>query len=80
MLKLNSFYPNPAGQSTSIEYVTSKDSYLNIVDILGNSIKKYNLDYSGKLNIDTRDFIKGVYFGNLIVDNQIISVKKLIIK
>jgi len=80
VLKLNSFYPNPAGQSTSIEYVTSKDSYLNIVDILGNSIKKYNLDYSGKLNIDTRDFIKGVYFGNLIVDNQIISVKKLIIK
>jgi|TARA_B110000240_G_C13501636_1_gene454104 hypothetical protein len=80
VLKLNSFYPNPAEQSTSIEYVASKDSYLNIVDILGNSIKKYALDYSGKLNIDTRGLLKGVYFGNLIVDNQIISVKKLIIK
>jgi hypothetical protein len=76
---LGDFYPNPTENLTRINYVADNNSYLQIVDILGNKIQSFDLDNSGVLEISTTDFSSGIYFGNLISDSRVVSVKKIII-
>ena len=76
---LNDFYPNPSDGKTSISYNASKNSQFHIVDILGNKIKTFNLDYTGTLDISTNEFGSGIYFGNLVVNKRLVAVKKLVI-
>lgn len=76
---LGDFYPNPTENLTRINYVADNNSYLQILDILGNKIQSFDLDNSGVLEIPTTHFSSGIYFGNLISDNRVVSVKKIII-
>ena len=76
---LGNFYPNPSENITRINYVADNNSYLQILDILGNKIKSFDLDDSGVLEIQTTNFSSGIYFGNLISDRKVVSVKKIII-
>jgi hypothetical protein len=76
---LSEFYPNPTENLTRIKYVAENNSYLYILDILGNKIQSIDLDNSGVLEISTNSFSSGVYFANLITDNRVVSVKKFII-
>lgn len=76
---LGNFYPNPSKNITRINYVADNNSYLQILDILGNKIKSFDLDDSGVLEIPTTNFSSGIYFGNLISDRKVVSVKKIII-
>ena len=76
---LSNFYPNPSKNITRINYVADNNSYLQILDILGNKIKSFDLDDSGVLEIPTTNFSSGIYFGNLISDRKVVSVKKIII-
>ena len=76
---LGDFYPNPTENLTRINYVADNNSQLQIIDILGNKIQSFDLDKSGVLEISTINFSSGIYFGNLISDNRVISVKKIII-
>ena len=78
-LSLTDFYPNPSNNQTSISYVASKNSFLEILDVFGKRVANIPLDYSGSLTIDTDKFKSGIYFANLIVENQKISVKKLVV-
>jgi hypothetical protein len=50
------------------------------MDILGNEVKSIKLRKKGKQEIDITDLSEGMYFGNLIVNNEITSIKKLIVK
>ena len=76
---LSDFYPNPSENLTRINYVADNNSYLQILDILGNKIQSFDLDKSGVLEIPTSHFSSGIYFGNLISDSRTVSVKKIII-
>lgn len=76
---LGDFYPNPTENLTRINYVADNNSYLQILDILGNKIQSFDLDNSGVLEIPTTHFSSGIYFGNLISNNRVVSVKKIII-
>ena len=76
---LNEFYPNPSVNKTSIKYIAERDSQLDIIDILGNKVKSFDLDNSGLLDISTSDLSSGIYFGNLVVHKRVVAVKKLII-
>ena len=76
---LNEFYPNPSVNKTSIKYVAERNSQLDIIDILGNKVKSFDLDNSGVLDIKTSDLSSGIYFGNLVVQKRVVAVKKLII-
>lgn len=76
---LGDFYPNPTENLTRINYVADNNSYLQILDILGNKIQSFDLDNSGVLEISTTNFSSGIYFGNLISDSRVVSVKKIII-
>lgn len=76
---LNDFYPNPSNGKTSINYKAEKNSQFHLIDILGNKIKTFDLDYSGTLDISTEEFGSGIYFGNLVVNKKLVEVKKLVI-
>ena len=76
---LNDFYPNPSNGKTSINYKAEKNSQFHLIDILGNKIKTFDLDYSGTLEISTEEFGSGIYFGNLVVNKRLVEVKKLVI-
>ena len=77
---LNDFYPNPADNKTTIKYAAAKNSQFHIIDILGNKLRTYNLDLSGFIDVNTGELGSGIYFGNLIVNDKVVAVKKLIIK
>ena len=34
----------------------------------------------GKQKLDLADFAKGIYFGNVIVNSEVVSVKKIIVR
>lgn len=76
---LNDFYPNPSNGKTSINYKAEKNSQFHLIDILGNKIKTFDLDYSGTLEISIEEFGSGIYFGNLVVNKRLVEVKKLVI-
>ena len=76
---LNDFYPNPSDGKTSISYKAEKNSQFHLIDILGNKIKTFDLDYTGTLEINTEEFGSGIYFGNLVVNKRLVEVKKLVI-
>ena len=77
--KIGSFYPNPSSEYTNIEFNLSKPSVLHFTDVLGNIVKIVELECSGERTIYVRDLKKGIYFGSLIEEGEIIKIKKLII-
>ena len=77
--KIGSFYPNPASEYTSLSYNLSSKSILQIIDMLGNVVKTIELTGSGEKIIYIGDLYRGVYFGNLIDNGEIVKIKKLII-
>ena len=78
-LGLGDFYPNPSEKFTRINYFADNNSSFHILDILGNEVQVFDLDNSGVLEIPTTHFSSGIYFGNLISDSRVVSVKKIII-
>jgi hypothetical protein len=77
---MDKFYPNPAKEYTTINYKSGKNSHLKIIDILGNKVKDIHLSNVGTQDIYVGDLSKGMYFGNLVHNDKVIAVKKLIIK
>ena len=77
---IGEFYPNPAKEYTAINYNSAKNSHLSIIDILGNKVKDIHLSNVGSQKIYVGDLSKGIYFGNLMRNDKIIAIKKLIIE
>ena len=77
---MDEFFPNPAKEYTTINYKSGKNSHLKIIDILGNKVKDIHLSNVGTQDIYVGDLSKGMYFGNLVHNDKVIAVKKLIIK
>ena len=79
LTEISDFYPNPANGFTHFTFNGTK-AQLKIIDILGNEVKQVNLQEKGEKYIDISDLSKGLYFGNLISNNEVLEIKKLIIK
>jgi len=77
--EIGSFYPNPTNEYTNIFYNVKGVSVLQITDILGNVVKNIKLEGSGEKTIYVGDLHKGIYFGNLVKNGEILKIKKLII-
>jgi hypothetical protein len=73
------FYPNPTNDIVYFNFNGNLAS-LKLIDILGNIVKEILLSQEGVQKLDLSDMNKGIYFGNLIVNNEIVSIKKLIVK
>lgn len=77
--KIGSFYPNPASEYTSLPYNVKGISSFHLTDVLGNIVKIIELKGSGERTIYIGNLQKGIYFGNLIENGEIVLIKKLII-
>ncbi len=78
--EFSEFFPNPAQEYINFDYNVVGDATLKIIDILGNVVKEVQLSEDGRKKVYVGDMSKGVYFGNLTVNDELISIKKLIIK
>ena len=77
--EISNFYPNPANGLTHFTFNGTK-AQLKIIDILGNEIKVLQLEEPGIKKIDLTDMSKGIYFGKLVINNKVTTIKKLIVK
>ena len=77
---ISEFYPNPAKEFTNFNYYLNSKSEILIMDILGNKVKSIYCTEKGKQSVNISDLSKGVYFGNLIANNEVVAIKKLIVK
>ena len=73
------FYPNPASGMVNFTF-NGNAAILKLIDILGNNVKEILLSQEGVQKLDLSDMNKGIYFGNLIVNDEVVSIKKLIVK
>ena len=78
LTKISEFYPNPANGLTYFTFNGTK-AQLKIIDILGNEVKVLQLEGSGAKKIDLTDMSKGIYFGKLVINNKVTTIKKLIV-
>ena len=78
LTEISDFYPNPANGLTHFTFNGTK-AQLKIIDILGNEIKVLQLEESGIKKINLTDMSKGIYFGKLVINNKVITIKKLIV-
>ena len=76
---VSNFYPNPASEMVYFTF-NGNAATLKLIDILGNNVKEISLSQEGIQKLDLSDMNKGIYFGNLIVNNEVVSIKKLIVK
>ena len=79
LTKLGDFYPNPANDIVYFSF-NGNLATLKLIDILGNNVKEILLNQKGIQELDLSDMNKGIYFGNLIVNDEVVSIKKLIVK
>ncbi len=77
--------PNPANTYIEFEYtflLSSKKNILRILDVQGRPIKTWNLstDQNGIKVLDTRKMVNGVYFFELLQDDEKLKSGKFIIQ
>ncbi|MDO9154871.1 MAG: C10 family peptidase [Paludibacter sp.] len=76
--------PNPFDNESTIEYFvpeSAKDSRIIIVDIFGRTVRNLFINKNdNQIRISNGMLIKGIYFYTLIVDNQKIETRKMIIR
>ena len=77
---MSDFYPNPAQEIVYLDYYLNKSANLIVMDILGNEVKTIKLSERGTQKVDISDFSKGIYFGNVVVNNEIVTIKKIIVR
>ncbi len=78
-----SVYPNPATNILNIVYNSNETVEINIVNVLGQEVKRTQADSSVKgiqhCHIDINSLEKGIYFVNIISKNKKSNVQKVII-
>lgn len=79
-LIITDFYPNPAKETVNFNYYLNEPANLIVMDILGNQVKTIKLFNKTNQKMNISDLSKGIYFGNVIVNNEVITIKKLIVE
>ena len=77
---ISEFFPNPAKEIVRFDYYLNKPAKLIVMDILGNEVKRIRLSERGTQKINISDLSKGIYFGNVVVNNETVTIKKLIVR
>lgn len=82
--KLEQNYPNPFSGKSVIEYSlpdNEKDASIMVFDLTGGLLKTFKLsDKSGQVIINSEDFKSGMYLYSLVVRNDEIMTKKMIVR
>ncbi len=77
---ISNFFPNPSADYTHFVYNSTEECIVDIVDILGNKLKTITLNEVGKQKIFIGDLSNGMYFGRFTTNDNLMAIKKLIIK
>lgn len=76
-------YPNPAGGSFTVEVESWKMEEgswkLEMYDVKGKLVKEMEVG-SGKMEVNTKGWGKGVYFVNLVADGKVVGKEKVIVE
>ncbi|MGZ3863811.1 MAG: T9SS type A sorting domain-containing protein [Bacteroidia bacterium] len=73
-----SLYPNPNSGSMTLEYSMKENGILEITDISGKLVGKYNLPVnSSKIQIINDDLQNGIYLYRIMGDNNILKTGKI---
>lgn len=82
--KLEQNYPNPFSGKSIIEYslpYNEKGASIMVFDLTGGLLKTFKLsDKSGQILINSEDFKPGMYLYSLVVRNDEIMTKKMIVR
>lgn len=82
-VSVSNAYPNPASSQTSFDYVlpqSASSATIRIHNLLGAVVREAVLtERSGKATIDISGLNDGVYFYSVVVNNQTIETKRLIV-
>jgi len=83
-VKLGDIYPNPSNRVAQLDYTVvnpKSRAKITVTSFIGNPIAEYELDPArNSLVIHVADFLPGVYFYTLFVDNKNVVTKKLQVK
>ncbi len=83
-IKFGNAYPNPASSTVYFDYelpTTFDNAKVKIFNLLGQSLAEQKItQQSGKVQLPVEQLKEGVYFYSLLIDNQNIISKKLIIR
>lgn len=74
-------FPNPANNQLNFKYnLVSKNSHINIFDVVGKKINTISLNSNqGVYSLNTENYLQGVYFYTFVVDGKKVSTSKFII-
>ncbi|QQX77198.1 MULTISPECIES: VPS10 domain-containing protein [Aequorivita] len=73
-------FPNPSSEMVTVSLKNpSKNSYLEVYDTMGRSVKKYNFDNKKEIHFSVESLQAGVYYLKISDENKQ-STKKLIVK
>jgi hypothetical protein len=81
---ISNVYPNPANSLVSVKYDLTESSQKGKIvfyDLLGKAVKEILLNdkQDGIAKINVSDLSQGIYFYSLLMDDKVISTKKLVI-
>jgi hypothetical protein len=76
-----SLYPNPTNASivVSLNHKNGLIQQLQIIDVLGKSVKEVKINASKEIKVDVSDLSKGVYLVEILSEKNIKTTKKLVI-
>ena len=77
---ISDFYPNPAQDVINFKYFLNRKAELRIINVLGDQVKSLVLSEPGTQKINISELSQGIYFGNLMINDEIITTKKLVVK
>ncbi len=81
--RLNDARPNPARDHTWIDYhlpVGVQNAQIVVRNLLGNIVRTENLSMeSERVRINTSSLSKGIYIYSLLIDNQVVKSKRLVV-
>lgn len=73
-------FPNPNNGSMTLEYKMGKVANLEIVDLNGNLVERYNLPTTGnQLEVKNEKLQNGVYLYRIISNNTVVKFGKIVI-
>jgi hypothetical protein len=76
-------YPNPASSRVNFDYqlpANARQAVISVHSLLGSKVKEIPLlGTSGKVTFDVNDLKEGIYFYSIVVDNNIIATKRLVV-
>ena len=80
LYSISDFFPNPTKEIVYFDYYYPQRGELIVINTLGRQLKNIQLSTKGQQKINISDLSKGIYFGNIVVNNKIVTIKKFIVR